>query len=76
MIPRKTWLVVVLLLMTGGATTAQEKEDDPHTRVKVKLEMLTLYGGLPGGWSGGLFSVGDRLGKHGSMRKDSSGKVV
>lgn len=74
--PRKIWPVVVLLLMTGGATTAQEKEDDPHGRVKVKLEVLTLYNGLPGGWGGSLFSVGDRLGKQTSMRKDSSGKVV
>jgi hypothetical protein len=77
MSPRNIWPVLVLLLMTGGATTAQEKEDDPHSRVQVKFEVLNLYDGLPGGgWSGGLFSVGGHLGKQTSMRKDSSGKVV
>ena len=77
MSPRKSWPVVVLLLMTGGATTAQEKEDDPHGRVKVKLEVLTLYEGLPGGGaSGSLISVGGLLGKETTTRKDSSGKVV
>ena len=77
MSPRKIWPIVVLFLMTGGATVAQEKEDDAHSRVKVKLEMLTLHDGLPGGiGSGDLFSVGGNLGKQTSMRKDSSGKVV
>ena len=77
MSPRKIWPVVVLVLMTGGATTAQEKEDDPHSRVQVKLEGLTLYDGLPGGpASSSLISVGAHLGKQTSMRKDTSGKVV
>lgn len=77
MSPRKIWPVVVLLLMTGGATTAQEKEDDPHSRVQVKFEVLTLHDGLPGGGgTSGLFLVGGNLGKQTSMRKDTSGKVV
>jgi hypothetical protein len=62
--------------MAGGATIAQDKEDDPHSRVKVKLEVLTLHDGLPGGGGVSLFSVGGRLGKQTSMRKDSSRKVV
>lgn len=75
--PRKICPIVVLLLMTAGATAAQDKEEDPHSRVQVKLEMLTLHDGLPGGGAlGGLISVGGRLPKQTSMRKDSSGKVV
>lgn len=75
--PRKIWLAVVLLLMTGGATTAQEKEDDPRSRVQVKLELLTMRDGLPGGAGGGaLFSVGSSLGKQMRTVKDSSGKLV
>lgn len=77
MSPRKIWPVVVLLLMTGSATTAQEKEDDPHSRVQVKLERLTLHGGLPGGpASSSLVSVGSRLPKQTRMVRDSSGKAV
>ena len=51
--------------------------DDPHGSMQVKLEVLNLYDGLPGGpASSSLISVGHHLGRQTSVRKDSSGKVV
>ena len=78
MSPRKIWPVVLLLLTTAGATTAQEEKNDPHGRVQVRLEVLNLYDGLPGGGptSVSLISVGGRLGKQTTLRKDGSGKTV
>ena len=59
-------------------TASQEKEEeDPHSRVQVKLDLLILHDGLPGGaGGGGSFAVGGNIGKATTARKDSSGKVI
>ena len=74
-LPRTWTAALVSFFLATSFATGQEK-DDSQKNVRVKLEALNLYDGLPSAGTNTLAFVGMRFGKDTTTEKDKSGKLL